>query len=107
MKIARAAGILVFLFFISAEPGRAPIEIEELKQQALSEDFNVSRMALKSLNAKGAAARPALREVAKELLSRDKAKVSENAALLADGVKYRELDQKLATQRKAALDNIA
>src|SRR5437763_11214193 len=40
----------------------------------------------------------AVREVAKELLSQDKAKVSENAALLADGAKYRELDQKLATQ---------
>lgn len=103
MTFARLAIIPLLFFLIAA----APQDPEELKQQALSEDFAVSKVALKALVAKGASARPMVREVVKELLARDKTKVTENAALLADVAKYRELDQKLAAQRKIALDNIA
>src|SRR4051794_30107068 len=103
MRLARLAVIPLLFLLIAA----APQDPEELKQQALSEDFNVSRVALKALVARGASARPILRDVVKELLARDKAKVSENAALLADAAKYRQADQKLAAQRKIALDNIA
>jgi len=104
MTSSRLAIIPFLLLLIAAAPPQDP---EELKQQALSEDFNASRLALKALVAKGAPARPMVREVVKELLARDKAKVGENAALLADAPKFRELDQKLAAQRKTALDNIA
>lgn len=103
MSFSRLGIIPLVVFMIAA----APQDPEQLKQQALSEDFNVSKVALKALIAQGAGSRPILRDVVKELLARDKAKVSENAALLADAAKYRELDQKLAAQRKIALDNIA
>jgi len=91
MKIARAAMLSLFLLLLAA----APEDLEDLKQRALSEDFNVSRVALKALVARGASAKPVVREVAKELLTRDKAKVTENAALLGDATKYKELDEKL------------
>ena len=107
MNCLRPAITSVLLLLITAAPATAPSEFDELKQQALSEDFNVSRVALKALVAKGAPAKLVLRDVAKELLARDKTKVSENAELLADVAKYRDWDQKLAAARKSANDNIA
>src|SRR3954468_9603096 len=101
------AGIFALLLLIAAAPATSPGDLEELRSKALSEDVNVSRSALKMLVGRGADARPIMREVVKELLSRDKAKVSENVGLLADVEKYKELDAKLASQRKAAADNIA
>ena len=107
MRFARCAIASVFLILIAAATEAAPADLQELGHQALSEDFNVSRVALKALIAKGAPARAVVRDVVKELLTRDKAKVTESAALLSDNAKYRELDQKLAAQRKIANDNIA
>ncbi|HEV8378886.1 MAG TPA: CAP domain-containing protein [Tepidisphaeraceae bacterium] len=107
MKSVRAALIFASLVLLAAAPAGDPADVEELKQKALSEDFNTSRMALKALVAKGASARPVVREVVKELLTRDKAKIEENAALLGDPAKYKELDQKLSAQRRTASENIA
>jgi len=107
MKLARAAIASIFLLLLAAAPASVPEDLDDLKQKALSEDFNVSRIALKALVAKGASARPMVREVVQELLSRDKAKVMEKAAVLAETAKYKELDGKLAAQRKTAIDNIA
>jgi uncharacterized protein YkwD len=107
MKLARAATALIFLLLLAAAPATAPDDLDDLKQKALSEDFNVSRIALKALVAKGASARPMVREVVQELLTRDKTKVTENAGLLAEAAKYKDLDAKLTAQRKIALDNIA
>jgi uncharacterized protein YkwD len=106
MRIIRAGMMLVLLLLISAAPAADQADLEELKQRALLEDFNVSKAAVKALVAKGAGARPALREVVRELLTRDKAKVVENAALLGDVARYNELDQQLAAQRRKARENI-
>jgi len=59
------------------------------------------------LLAKGGSARAVARDVARELLTRDKAKVVENARLLADVAGYREIEQKLAAKRKVARENIS
>ncbi|HEV8291749.1 MAG TPA: CAP domain-containing protein [Tepidisphaeraceae bacterium] len=106
MKVARA-GMIFFLTLLAAAPVTGPDDVEDLKQKALSENFNVSKVALKALIAKGVSAKPAVREVVKELLTRDKAKIEENAALLGDSAEYKELDQKLVAQRKVASENIA
>src|SRR5437773_1798860 len=107
MKIVPAALVSIFLLLLAAGTTATADDLEELKQKALSEDFSVSKIALKALVAKGGSARPVVREVAKELLSRDKAKVMENAGLLADAPKYKELDEKLVVQRRKAAENIA
>src|SRR5438445_3578336 len=107
MRICRSALILGLMMLVGAGPATTPSDVEDLKQKTLSEDFNVSRVALKALVGKGAIAKPVVREVAGELLTRDKAKVVENAGLVADVTKYKEIEQKLAAQRKLARDNIA
>jgi len=107
MKFARAGMILSLLLLMAASPPTAPADLDALRQKALSEDFNVSRTGLKALMAQGASAKPMVREVVRELLTRDKAIVMENAGSLADVAKYKEIDQKLAEQRKLARENIA
>src|SRR5882724_3090376 len=110
MTLCRAGVIFTFLLLMAAAPATGPTttpaDVEELRQKALSENFDVSRVALRALIAKGATAKPAVRQVVQELLSRDKAKVMENAGSLADVAKYKEIEQKLAAQRKLARDNI-
>jgi uncharacterized protein YkwD len=103
-RMAMAAMLLVL---VAAGPASAPGDVEELRQKALSEDFNVSRVALKGLVAKGVGARAVVREVVKELLTRDKAKVVENAGLLGDVTKYKEIDERWLVQRRMARENIA
>jgi len=109
MKPARL-GVLVLLLLMAAAPATGPAtlpaDLEELKQKAISDDFDSSRTALRALAAKGTSARPLLHDIAGELLSRDKARVIENAALLADVAKYKEIEHKLAVQRKLARENI-
>src|SRR6266550_2424680 len=110
MKLARM-GVLTLLLLIAAAPATgpatAPADLEDLRQKALAEDLEMSRVAVRALVSKGASARPVVREVVRELLTRDKAKVMENAGLLADVAKYKEIEQKLAAQRKLARENIA
>src|SRR5580765_5919733 len=96
-------GVITLLLLIAAAPATGPAtvpaDLEELRQNALSEDLQISRVALRALVAKGANARVAVRDVVRELLTRDKAKVVEIARLLADAASYREIEQKLAAQR--------
>src|SRR3954469_17237481 len=107
MKFCRAGIIFALLLLMAAAPSTAPNDLEDLKQKALSEDLGVSKVALKALVAKGASARPMVREVVKELLLRDKARVMGNAAVLADVQKYQELDERVAAQRNMARENIS
>ena len=94
--------ITLLILLLGAAPATAPSDLEELKQKALSDDVNTSKAAFKSLIAKGAPAKPVLREVVRELLTRDKGKIQENAALLADAAKYNATDQKITELRKLA-----
>src|SRR5258706_2253796 len=110
MKPARL-GVIILLLLMAAAPATgpttAPAGLEDLRQKALSEDLEVSRVALRALLSKGVSAKTVLREVVRELLTRDKAKVMENAGLLADVGKYKEIEQKLTAQRMLARQNIA
>src|SRR5688572_7213155 len=92
---------LIPMLLLLVAAAEVPADIDELKQKALSEDFSVSKAALKALLAKGAAHKPVLHEVVAELLTRDKTKVQENAALLADAVRYKATDEKLVALRKS------
>src|SRR5882762_3932880 len=98
--------ILLVILLLAAAPATVPADLEELKQKALSEDFNVSRIGLKTLIAKGAPAKPLLREVVRELLTRDKSKIQENLAMLADVAKYIATDEKITELRKSARQTI-
>src|SRR6266568_527494 len=107
MKFCRWGVMFTLLLLTAAAPATASADVDELKERALSENFEVSKAALQALLTKGANAKPVVRELVQELLTRDKARVMENAELLADVAKYKETDQKLAAQRKLARDNIA
>src|SRR5438874_906469 len=110
MKRARL-GVIILLLLMAAAPATgpttAPADLEDLRQKSLAEDLEISGVALRTLISKGVSAKTVLREVVRELLTRDKAKVMENAGLLADVAKYKEIEQKLAAQRKLARENIA
>ena len=84
--------VLLVIVLLGAAPTTTPSDLQELRQKALSEDFNVSRMGLKRLIAKGAPAKAVVGDVVRDLLTRDRAKIQENFALLADVAKYRATD---------------
>jgi uncharacterized protein YkwD len=80
-------------------------QIEALRTTALGDDPAAAAAALHSLRGMGDAGKPALREVVRQLLARDRATLAK-AATLPSAAEMRQLSDKVADERSAARANI-